>query len=71
MVGVVEQLISDIEAYAKARSMTPERVLRVALNARWDTWSRWKSGEADCTTKTIRKVRSFMAANPAARSEAA
>lgn len=59
----MEQLIRDIKAYAEARGMTPQRMLRISINAKWDQWDRWQSG-GSCTVRTMEKVRKFMREHP-------
>lgn len=58
----MEQLVADIEAFAAEFGVTPQKVLRDAVNAEWDRWSRWKSGTASATLATVERINAHMAA---------
>jgi hypothetical protein len=53
----MEQLVADIEAFAAEFGVTPQKVLRDAVNAEWDRWSRWKAGTASATQLVARSNR--------------
>lgn len=61
----MEQLIDEIEAYAVAAGIKPQRLLREALGASWRQWDDWKAGNASPTLRVVDRLRSFMAENPA------
>lgn len=61
----MEQLISDIETYCAARNISPQKLLREAINAKWSQWQDWKDGKASPTVVTADRIRNFMASNPA------
>lgn len=60
----MENLISEIEAYARAVDRTPQAVLRQAIDAGWREWESWKSGKSSPTMARVDRLRAFMAANP-------
>lgn len=57
----MEQLISDIETYCAARGITPQKLLREAINAKWSQWQDWKDGKASPTVATADRLRAHMA----------
>jgi hypothetical protein len=59
----MEQLISDIEAYASQVDRKPQSVLRSAINASWGTWDAWVAGKSSPTLIVADRVRVFMAEN--------
>ncbi len=59
----MEQLISDIEAYCAKRGISPQKLLRAAINAKWSQWQSWKDGESSPTMKVADRLREFMAAD--------
>lgn len=63
MLGMEKQtIISEIEAYAAARSLAPATVTsRAVHNSR--LYAHLKSG-GDCTTRIVDRLRQYMAANP-------
>jgi len=60
----MEQLIADIETYARAYGCTPQSVLREAIGAGWGTWGKWKDGTRSPTMRISDKVRKHIADNP-------
>lgn len=61
----MEQLISDIEAYCERVGITPQKLLRDAINAQWGQWQKWKIGESSPTMKVADRLRAFMDENGA------
>jgi hypothetical protein len=61
----MEQLITEIEAYASQVGRSPQSVLRRAINASWGTWDAWVSGKSSPTLIVADRIRDFMAKNPA------
>jgi hypothetical protein len=59
----MEQLISDIEAYASQVDRKPQSVLRSAINASWGTWDAWVAGKSSPTLIVVDRIRVFMAEN--------
>lgn len=57
----MEKLVSDIEAFASEFGVTPQKMLRDAINAEWGRWQRWKAGEASPTVAVADRIYSFMA----------
>lgn len=58
----IENLISEVEAYAKARSLSPATVISRAVdNGR--LYGRLKSGFG-CHVDTADRIRRYMASNP-------
>lgn len=57
----MDKLISDIEAFCAEFGLTPQKLLREAINAEWGRWPRWKSGEASPTVAVADKIYAFMA----------
>lgn len=62
----MEQLIREIEAFAKASGRTPQSVLRSAVGANWGTWGSWLSRKSTPTYAVGERVHAYMAANPPA-----
>lgn len=60
----MEQFLAEVRAYAAANGVSPEKVLREALNSEWSRWGRWADGKASPQVKTIERVRAYMADNP-------
>lgn len=60
----MERLINEISTYASARGLSPQRVIREALNAEWGRWERWVAGISNPRADTIDRVRAYMAAHP-------
>lgn len=60
----MEQLISEVEAYARAIGQKPQRVLRDALDAGWREWDSWKGGRSSPTMARADRLRTYMAENP-------
>lgn len=65
----MEQLIAEVEAYAAAREVTPQKVLRDAIGASWGQWDAWRAGKASPTMRIADRLRNFMRDNPAAPQE--
>lgn len=57
----MEQLISEIEAFAAEFDIVPQKLLRDAINAEWGRWRQWKAGEASPTMLTADRIRAYMA----------
>ena len=60
----MEQLLSDIEAYAKAVNKGPQAGLRAAIGAGWKEWESWKTGASSPTMARVDRLRAYMAENP-------
>lgn len=56
----MEEFIQDIEAFCAETGISPQRLLRDAMNAEWGRWALWKAGESSPTMLTADKVRAFM-----------
>lgn len=56
----MEQLIADIEAFAAEFGITPQKLLRDAVNAEWGRWQKWKAGEASPTMLIADRIRTHM-----------
>ena len=61
---MLKQLISEIEAYARAAGVTPQMVLRAAVGAGWGTWDSWLADAASPTFRTADRIHAYMRANP-------
>ncbi len=57
----MEQLISEIEAFAARRGIAPQTVVRYAVGQKPDDWRRWKSGKSSCSLRTAEKIREYIA----------
>ncbi|ULB10715.1 hypothetical protein ORIO_12455 [Cereibacter azotoformans] len=57
----MEQLISDIEAHCAVRGISPQKLLREAINAKWGQWQDWKDGKSSPTMKVADRLRAHMA----------
>ncbi|AGY32478.1 hypothetical protein GQF56_15420 [Rhodobacter sphaeroides] len=57
----MEQLISDIEAHCAACGISPQKLLREAINAKWGQWQDWKDGKSSPTMKVVDRLRAHMA----------
>ncbi|SNT39016.1 hypothetical protein SAMN05421763_11385 [[Luteovulum] sphaeroides subsp. megalophilum] len=64
--AAMEQLISDIEAHCTACGISPQKLLREAINAKWGQWQDWKDGKSSPTMKVVDRLRAFMAASSGA-----
>ncbi|WP_421907097.1 hypothetical protein [Mameliella sp.] len=60
----MEQLISEIEAYARAVERTPQAVLRTAIDAGGREWESWKSGRSSPTLARVDRLRAYMSSHP-------
>ncbi|MGR3495404.1 hypothetical protein [Citreimonas sp.] len=60
----MEQLISEVEAYAEAVGRPPQAVLRAAINAGGGEWGSWKDGKSSPTMARADRLRAYMAENP-------
>ncbi|OWV40406.1 hypothetical protein [Mameliella alba] len=67
----MDQLISEIEAYAGVVDRTPQAVLRAAIGAGWSEWESWKAGRSSPTMARVDRLRAYMAAHPPKRKDAA
>lgn len=65
----MDKLISDIEAFCAEFGLTPQKLLREAINAEWGRWPRWKAGEASPTVAVADKIYGFMSARRLSRSQ--
>jgi len=63
---LMEKLISEIETYCAAAGMSPQRLLRAAIDSSWSTWDAWKAGASSPTMKVADRTRAYMAAHPPA-----
>lgn len=61
----MEQLIRDIEAFCAEFGLTPQKLLRAAINAEWGRWQKWKAGEASPTMVVADRIQAHMAAHRA------
>lgn len=61
---MLKQLITEIEAYARATGLAPQMVLRAAVGASWGTWDSWLTDAASPTFRTGDRIREWMRANP-------
>ena len=57
----MEQLIRDIEAFCAEFGVTPQKLLRDAINAEWGRWQKWKAGEASPTMIIADRIQAHMA----------
>lgn len=60
----MEQLIAEIEAYARNVNRTPQAILRAAIGAGWKEWGSWKAGKSSPTMARVDRLRDYMAENP-------
>lgn len=67
----MEQLISEIEVYARAVERTPQAVLRAAIGAGWSEWESWRAGRSSPTMARVDRLRAYIAENPPKREAAA
>ncbi len=56
----MEKLIQEIEAFAAEFGITPQKLLRDAINAEWGRWQKWKAGEASPTLLIADKIVAHM-----------
>ena len=68
MLGM-EQLISDIEAYCARSGVSPQKLLREAINAQWGQWQKWKDGESSPTMKVADRIRKYIKENSRAHAD--
>lgn len=54
----------EIRAYADARGVKPSTVLQLGAGLSGMAWSRWESGAATCSLRTVERLRGFMRDNP-------
>lgn len=57
----MDKLIQDIEAFAREFDVTPQRILRDAINAEWGRWQRWKDGASSPTMLNADRIYAHMA----------
>lgn len=67
----MEEFIRNIETFAAEHGITPQKLLRDAMNAEWGRWALWKAGDASPTMITADKVRAYMKNFRAARNDVA
>ncbi|OOY16739.1 hypothetical protein [Thioclava sp. DLFJ4-1] len=60
----MEQLITEIEVYARHAGMKPQAVLRAAINAKWSSWAGWVAGTSSPTMANADRIRAWMRMNP-------
>lgn len=56
----MEQLISEIEAFAAKSGMTPQNILKRAGGYGWGVWQKWKSGASSCTMDKADEIRKYL-----------
>ncbi|WP_145399597.1 hypothetical protein [Paracoccus sulfuroxidans] len=56
----MEQFVAEIEAYCTARGISPQNLLRRAINAPWGQWQKWKDGKSSPTMLIADKLRQHM-----------
>lgn len=59
----MEKLIVDIQTYCFKHGITPQLLLRRAINANWRKWEEWQSGSATASLATADKLRDYMSRN--------
>lgn len=57
----MEQFISEIEAAARTAGISPNKLLRQAINAKWSQFDDWKNGRASPTMAVVDRVRGHIA----------
>ncbi|MBY6160012.1 hypothetical protein KUV73_03970 [Mameliella alba] len=67
----MEQLITEIEAYARAVERTPQAVLRAAIGAGWGEWGSWRARRSSPTLARVDRLRAYMVKNPPVQKDAA
>lgn len=66
----MEQLISEIQTFASAQGVTPQKFLRDVIGASWNTWQKWRDGESTPTMAVADRIRTHIAdSKPAKTSE--
>ena len=65
----MEQLVSEIEAYAASVKLSPGTVVQRATTLGGGAFGKWKKGEQTCTMATAEKVRGYMRRHPAPEPE--
>lgn len=60
----MDQLIAEIEAYAAALGLSPQKVLRDAIGSSWGQWDAWKAGTSSPTMRVVDRLRAHMAEHP-------
>lgn len=63
----MEKLISEIQSYAAAQGVTPQKFLRDVIGASWNTWQKWRDGESSPTMAVADRLRAYIADNPPAK----
>jgi len=56
----MEQFISDIERYCAAHGISPQKLLRDAVNASWRQWQDWRDGKSSPTLRVADRIREHM-----------
>ena len=64
--AAMEQLIAEIEDYARRAGIKPGSVLRSGINASSRQWQEWVDGKSSPTMATVDRLRAWMATNPPA-----
>ena len=57
----MEQLMTEIAAFAAARSIKPATVIQNAARLSGKAWAQWEAG-GNCTVSTADKIRKYMKA---------
>lgn len=60
----MNELITEVESYAAALGVKPQKVLRDALGAGWGEWASWCSGDSSPTMNRADRLRTYMEQNP-------
>lgn len=60
----MEQLISEIAAYAACKGIKPATVLQKAGGLGGHVWAKWVAKTASCTLPMADRLRAYMATNP-------
>jgi len=61
----MEKLIQDIEDYHRRSGVKPQRLLRMAINAEWGRWQKWRDGSASPTLAIVDRLYAWMRDHPA------
>ena len=59
----MEQLIKEVEAYAKLVGKHPSTILQVAANLSGGRWAKWLEGSG-CSMKVAERIRKYIKENP-------
>jgi hypothetical protein len=58
----MDELIKEIEAFARLRKIEPQTVIRYAAGQKPGDWRRWKAG-GGCSVRTAEKIREYIMAH--------